>query len=246
LKESGSDFMHRLYVAFEQLQNGYPELSSDARSHLKVLRPRDGEKIELFDGRGHARECVFEKGHLRAVGELVFFENSSVVLTLFACVTKAHRWDWMLEKATELGVDRIVPVISERTIVKIDKSSRQSKQERWQKVVLEAVRQSGGYWVPEISEILDFSQSMGEVQKTTCFIGALTNPPSPRFLETLFKSKDATQGEIGFFVGPEGDFTPDELSKLLSVASPVSLGNAVLRAETAAILSVGIMSSVLK
>jgi 16S rRNA (uracil1498-N3)-methyltransferase len=139
LKESGSDFMHRLYVAFEQLQNGYPELSADARSHLKVLRPRDGEKIELFDGRGHARECVFEKGHLRAVGELVFFEKSSVVLTLFACVTKAHRWDWMLEKATELGVDRIVPIISERTIVKIDKSSRQSKQERWQKVVLEAV-----------------------------------------------------------------------------------------------------------
>jgi 16S rRNA (uracil1498-N3)-methyltransferase len=152
----------------------------------------------------------------------------------------------MLEKATELGVDRIVPVISERTIVKIDKSSRQSKQERWQKVVLEAVRQSGGYWVPEISPILDFSQSLAEVQKTNCFIGALTNPPSPRFLETLISSRDAIKGEVSFFVGPEGDFTPDELNKLLQVATPVSLGNAVLRAETAAILSVGIMSSVLK
>lgn len=238
--------MHRLHVSYGQLQSGFPGLSDDARSHLKVLRPREGEEIELFDGRGHARRAVYEKGALRSVGEVSFFGKSGTELVLFACVTKAHRWDWMLEKATELGVDRIVPVISERTIVKIDPSSGKSKRERWEKIALESARQSGRYWVPEISEATDFSRSLDEVRKMPVFVGALTDPPSPRFLDRLTERRGEMEGKIGFFVGPEGDFTPDELSDLLRNAEPVSLGNSVLRAETAAMLAVGIMSSVFR
>ena len=166
---------------------------------------------------------------------------------MFACITKGSRWDWTIEKATELGVTRIVPVISERTIVRIPKGERAAKRERWMRIAEDAARQSDAKWLPEICEAVDFREALPLVRETTCFIGALTNPPSPPLVKAVEDFRRETGGlkVASAFIGPEGDFTPEELKALMEVAIPTSFGPTVLRAETAAIYAVSVLAATL-
>ena len=247
--------MHRLLVATELLSEESPVLPADAAKHLKVLRPKSGEEIELFDGKGKWRTYAVcgDKNVaaplLRATSQT--FQTSqtsqtfqtSQTLTLFACVTKGSRWDWTVEKATELGVTRIVPVISDRTIVRIPKAERATKRERWQRIAEDAARQSDAKWLPEICEAVDFKDALALVKETMCFVGALTNPPPKPLLAAVEDVRRETgDGKaLSVFVGPEGDFTPEELTALLEIAIPTSFGPTILRAETAAIFAVSVL-----
>ena len=153
--------MHRLLVKTELLGDDSPVLPKDAAKHLRVLRPKDGEEIELFDGRGKWRTYAFcgdrnVAAPLSATSRTFQASQTCQTLTLFACVTKGSRWDWTVEKATELGVGRIVPVISDRTIVRIPPSERAAKRERWMRIAEDAARQSDAKWLPEILEAVDF------------------------------------------------------------------------------------------
>ena len=248
--------MHRLLVDTALLAEEAPVLPADAAKHLRVVRPREGEPIELFDGRGSWRSYVYTRSGLRPQPDsrtIRTIEQSNNSLTLFACVTKGSRWDWTIEKATELGVTRIVPVISDRTIVRIPKAERAAKRERWLRIAEDAARQSDAKWLPEISEAVDFKDSLALVSETTCFIGALTTPPSPLLAEALSSRLSAIeqstnpnnrtidQSILATFIGPEGDFTPDELAALMAIAVPVSFGPTVLRAETAAIFALSVI-----
>ena len=244
--------MHRLLVETELLNEESPTLPKDAARHLRVLRPKDGEEIELFDGKGRSRvfkvqSSKFKVERLIPVSETLNSKPSTLNLTLFACITKGSRWDWTVEKATELGVTRIVPVISERTIVRIPKAERAAKRERWLRIAEDAARQSDAKWLPEICEAVDFRDALPLVKETTCFIGALTTPPSPPLARAIGNLNTETRRHRGFgvFVGPEGDFTPEELEALLEIATPTSFGPTVLRAETAAIFAVSVLASAL-
>ena len=220
-------------------------LPPDAARHLKVVRPKAGEEIELFDGQGRTRRYRWENGSLRAAGERTTFPPLPVRLTLFACVTKGSRWDWTIEKAVELGVARIVPVISERCIVRLAADERAAKADRWRRIAADAARQSDAVWLPEVLEAVDFAEAVGLVQACgRVFVGALTSPPPPPMWSAV---ADALAGgapsDMGVFVGPEGDFTPAELGALLEVATPVSFGPTILRAETAAIFGVSVLAA---
>ena len=239
--------MHRLLVDTKLLDEESPVLPADAARHLKVLRPKDGEAIELFDGYGSWRRYAWDSSAslLRAQSNSQTIEHSNNFLTLFACITKGSRWDWTIEKATELGVARIVPVISERTIVRIPKSERAAKCGRWMRIAEDAARQSDAKWLPEISEAVDFNDALPLVRETACFIGALTNPPSPFLAAAIedFRRETGDLKGVSTFIGPEGDFTPEELAALMEVATPTSFGPTVLRAETAAIFAVSVIAS---
>ena len=244
--------MHRLLVQPELLNEDSPVLPADATRHLKVLRPKDGEAIELFDGKGRWRVYSFGGDRdvaapLRATSQTFQTSQTSRTLTLFACVTKGSRWDWTIEKATELGVTRIVPVISDRTIVRIPKGERAAKRERWQRIAEDAARQSDAKWLPEICEPVDFRDALPLVKGTKCFIGALTEPPSPSLAEAVERARRKAGGLtcVSAFIGPEGDFTPEELAALLEVATPTSFGPTILRAETAAIYAVSVLAALL-
>ena len=273
--------MHRLLVESALLDEGSPVLPAAAARHLKVLRPKDGEEIELFDGHGRSRVFKVQGSKFQvsgfkfqgecglvAVSPTCYVKPETCNLTLFACVTKGSRWDWTIEKATELGVTRIVPVISERTIVRIPKGERAAKRERWMRIAEDAARQSDAKWLPEICEAVDFKDALPLVRETTCFIGALTNPPSPPFSEAIAKAVRRRGGQspseggacihaeapeedlchrvsCAVFIGPEGDFTPEELAALMEIATPTSFGPTILRAETAAIYAVSVLRSLL-
>lgn len=231
--------MHRLLVETEQLNCETPLLPKEAQAHLRVLRPKAGEEFELFDGRGRWRIYRYEKDLVAASG-ICTAESPKAALTLFACVTKGSRWDWTIEKATELGATRIVPVISDRTIVRLPQAERVAKCERWRRIAEDAARQSDAKWIPEIRAAVDFADALPLVRETTCFVGALTNPPSRPLADAI---ADHPSRSVATFIGPEGDFTPDELAALLEIAVPTSFGPSVLRAETAAIFALSVLSS---
>ena len=263
--------MHRLLVPSEQLASDSPVLPKEAANHLKVLRPKDGEEIELFDGRGKSRRFSVAGGgknfRLAALSPVCAAPRASRSLTLFACVTKGSRWDWTIEKATELGVTRIVPVVSARTIVRIGADEREAKRARWIRIAEDAARQSDAKWIPEIHEPVSFAESLPLVRETTCFVGALTNPPPRPLLQELMNMQQAAfpvprspfpiphspfpvphspfPDSLSIYVGPEGDFSPEELAALIEIATPVSFGSTILRAETAAIYGVSVLKSFL-
>ncbi len=238
--------MHRLPATSDELAHDRPKLSREARNHLKVLRPRDGEEIELFDGRGARRVFTFDRSGnaLVAAGDILRAPPRPFGVTLFACVTKGSRWDWTIEKATELGVARIVPVLSARTIVRIAPDERAAKRARWLRIAEEAARQSDAAWLPEIAEPVNFAASLELVRQTRCFVGALTTPPPPPLLAAVQAAGDFSPDRPpALYVGPEGDFTPEELAALLEIATPTSFGPTILRAETAAIFGVSVLAA---
>ena len=242
--------MHRLLVDTTMLESDAPALPKDAARHLKVLRPEEGERFELFDGKGAWRVYAHSGGVLSAVGAICREAGAAhPPLTLFACVTKGSRWDWTIEKATELGASRIVPVISDRTIVRIAHGEREAKRERWTRIAEDAARQSDARWIPDVLAPVSFRESLALVAGTTCFVGALVEPPArPILAEFALRRGEcaAKEGGAAVFVGPEGDFTPEELAELLKVAHPVSLGPTVLRAETAAIFALGAIAAAMQ
>ena len=242
--------MHRLLVEPSLLDAQTVVPPKDAARHLKVLRPKSGEEIELFDGQGRTRVfkwCATD-GTLTDPGAVTTHPAPAGLLTLFACVTKGSRWDWTIEKAVELGVSRIVPVISARCIVRLAPDEREAKAERWRRVAEDAARQSDAVWLPEILAPVDFPAALALVN--TCrrvFVGALAQPTPPPLLKAIDAAlaNDAADasGGLGLFVGPEGDFTPEELASLLEIATPASFGPTILRAETAAIFGLSVLAA---
>ena len=238
--------MHRLFVETAQLESDAPQLSKEALAHLRVLRPKEGEPFELFDGKGRWRTFSYRRdggvaSPLAPTEQGVHIAPRPLPLTLFACVTKGSRWDWTIEKATELGVTRIVPVVSDRTIVRIAPDARAAKRERWMRIAEDAARQSDAKWLPEVLAPMSFAESLALVRGTECFVGALVTPPPVPVAEAARRRRGELEPAI--YVGPEGDFSPEELTELVKIATPVSFGSTILRAETAAIYGVSALKS---
>jgi len=246
--------MHRLLVENILSGTGEFELSGEALRHLRVLRPEEGELFELFDGKGsavrcrwHAAKSAFESAPGEYSHERERRTQKRSDMTLFACITKGSRWDWTIEKATELGVGRIVPVVSQRTIVRIPKQERATKRERWLRVANDAARQSSALWLPEIVEAVDFDEALELARETKTFAGALVDPePEPLLCAIEREIARDAHARLSIFTGPEGDFTPDEMSALLAFATPASFGPLVLRAETAAIYGLTVLAAALE
>ena len=212
-------------------------LPDDAARHLKVVRPRTGEEVELFDGHGRTRRCKWDGRRLVPDGPATAFPAPRTELVLFACVTKGSRWDWTIEKAVELGVTRIVPVISDRCIVRLPPAERAAKADRWRRIAADAAR-------PEVLAAVDFPDALALVKSCgRVFAGALCQPPPPPIWNEVAAVAGKAVPSLGIFVGPEGDFTPDELRALLDVAAPVSFGPTILRAETAAIFGLSVLAA---
>ncbi len=231
--------MHRCLVTTEALLADACTLGRDESRHLQtVLRVKPGERVTLFDGQGRTRLAAISSADkhglsLHADAPVQAYPCRPCHLTLFACVSKGSRMDWTVEKAVELGVARLVPVISERTIVRLDAGDSDAKTDRWSRVAEEAARQCGAVWLPEIAPPAPFKTCLPTLaQAMPVFVAALA--PAAKPLREALSAFISPPPHAGWFVGPEGDFTPAELDALLAAgALPVSLGQQVLRAETA-------------
>lgn len=193
-----------------------PAVDDTTHHHLtRVLRLRPGDGITATDGAGHWRPCRLDEGSVEEVGPVVMVERLEPQLTVAFALTKGAKPELVIQKLTELGVDRIVPFMSERSIVRWSPAKADSHHERWVTIARGAVAQSRRCWLPVIDPLRSFADIVS--------LGAVPVHRGGRPLNA---------GDRTVAVGPEGGWTPEELD---SLEQPVGLGPNVLRAETAAI-----------
>ncbi|HLH55105.1 MAG TPA: RsmE family RNA methyltransferase, partial [Verrucomicrobiae bacterium] len=155
-------------------------------------------------------------------------------------------FDSIIQKATELGVWRIVPLLTERTVSKIESGEKEQKLEKWNQVAIESIKQCGSPWLPKIEmpcTIKEFLEIQSKIDLR--MVGSLENERRhPRkCFEEFARKNGKLPHSISVAIGPEGDFTPEELQVLkLAGAQPITLGNLVLRTETAAMYCLSIIN----
>jgi 16S rRNA (uracil1498-N3)-methyltransferase len=211
---AGHDTLRRAaaHVVVADLET--PDLDDLAKHHLvRVLRLRDGEPVTVTDGRGSWRSCRFAGGELALEGFGGTFDRAEPV-TIALAIPKADRPEWVVQKLTELGVDRIVLLHADRSVVRWDSQRAPRHVDKLRRVALEAVQQSRRVWLPVIEG--PFLASAVLPDMPVAEPGGRALAPADRALA----------------IGPEGGWSDDELA----VASDrVRLGDGVLRVETAAL-----------
>lgn len=217
-------------------------IEGDAANHItRVLRLRPGDPLAVFDGRGGehaARIEEFRKGAvIIAVGDRSAAERESPLsLTLAQGISRGERMDWVVQKATELGVTRIVPVATERTVVKLDARQSARKLQHWQGIAVAACEQSGRNRIPDITaprSLQEFLSGLGAGATRL-----LLSPAGARRIEEL----QPPQGEVLVLIGPEGGLAETE-QRAATAAGFVALrlGPRVLRTETAAVATLALL-----
>lgn len=162
--------MHRFLVNPEDIENGCITISGDDLKHLRqVLRLSSGDKIGVFDGRGIEYEAeLTEVSKEKAVAVILSsFESQSepsTRITLFQGLPKGDKMDLIIQKTVELGVHKIIPVITQRTVVQLDAKSREKKAVRWSKIAKEAAKQCNRAFVPEVSKPIEYDKIFKELQ----------------------------------------------------------------------------------
>jgi 16S rRNA (uracil1498-N3)-methyltransferase len=193
-----------------------PELAPDDRHHLeRVLRLRPGDELTVADGAGRWRHCRFGPA-LEADGDVEVEVPPAPAITLAFALTKGERPEWTVQKLTEVGVDRIVPFVSARSIVRWDEAKAERNAERLRRVARKAAMQSRRAFLPVVEDVAEFADV---VTRTGAALAAPEGRP-PHLARACL------------LVGPEGGWTDEELA-LAPVR--VALGPTVLRAETAAV-----------
>jgi 16S rRNA (uracil1498-N3)-methyltransferase len=206
-------------------------LLTDTEAHhlLHVLRAEVGTSVELFDGRGTvASGKVIELHRKDAKIELHEVHNAPEHkrLTLLTAVPKGDRFRWLIEKATELGVSRLVPISTERSVV----NPRETKLKKLEQTVISACKQSGRNWMMQISEVIALKDALKAISESTTILAG--HPDGIALNEVDL----TTTEEIAMLIGPEGGFTADEADWLQQAnVQLVSLGSNILRTETAGI-----------
>ncbi len=226
--------MYRFYV--RPINRGTVELSGAEAHHLiKVLRLEVGDSVELFDGEGivaQARISMIERATaLLDVSEIPRHEPRPMGrIVLAVSVAKGQRFEWMLSKCTELGADHIIPVIFERTV---KRPGGKGTFQRAGQILIAAAKQCGRVFLPALEAPLDLTETLALVQQRYPAGRRLLGMASgPNICQV---EPDWSKEDVVAFVGPEGDFTKEETSRLTAAgAIPVSAGATILRVETAA------------
>jgi 16S rRNA (uracil1498-N3)-methyltransferase len=206
--------------------------------------------VVVFNGRGSeitAEITAIEKGRVH-LKELISARTEPLrcAITLAQAIPKGKNMDLILQKATELGVTKIVPLLSDRTIVQLEKGELEKKREKWKQVTIEAAKQSGQDWLPEVAPPITPKQFFAEFDRYELPLVASLQSDARSFRKVLgnFREQHARRPSSALIlIGPEGDFTPAETSWAKSSGCiPVSLGPIVLRTETAAIYSLSVLA----
>jgi 16S rRNA (uracil1498-N3)-methyltransferase len=203
-----------------------------------VLRIAPGERVIALGNDGWECEvAITAVGKGEAAGQIVErrmnMREPRAKVTLYQCLLKKDHFEWVLQKCTEVGVSRFVPVISARTVARESASSK-NKQARWEHILREAAEQSGRGRIPVIEPPMAFAEALADSAGFDARLIAWEEEQAARLSATMTGSERA---KIGLYVGPEGGFGVDEIEMARSQGvQAVTLGRRILRAETAAVV----------
>jgi 16S rRNA (uracil1498-N3)-methyltransferase len=238
--------MHRFYLPPESCKGEELFLTgSEAHHALHVLRVRRGQSITVVDGAGDEFLCDVQQSDRDKIRLCVRERKTAAPLpcqiTLLQALPKGKLFEAIVQKATELGATRIVPLLSERVVVHLDKNEAARRAAKWQLVAIEAIKQCGAAWLPHVEIPTTPEQFLARKEHfDLAMVGSLqSDSKHPR--ECLRGANQPKSAAI--WIGPEGDFTPAELEAIkASRALPITLGPLVLRTETAAIYCLSILN----
>jgi 16S rRNA (uracil1498-N3)-methyltransferase len=232
--------MPRFLVLPEQARNGRFTLTgSEARHARTVLRKKPGDEIDLFDGENTSFTGRIEQIDDFSVAGTILQETrgTSVGFELRLCqaLLKGPKWDWLLEKACEVGVCEIIPLLTKRTVIRPSDENAPGKLERWNRIALAASKQSGRSTTMKIAS----PAPIATVLKTLPSAGLYLIPwemETERSIAQACAGRSAKEAHV--FVGPEGGWAPEEIDEARKAgAVPVKLGPTLLRSETAGLVA---------
>jgi 16S rRNA (uracil1498-N3)-methyltransferase len=235
----------RLFVPPEQLSGDTVELTGDAHRYLtRVLRLRAGDAVTLFDGGEREIDARLIEAGTRssrlALGERRQVPRRRAEITLIQSIPRGEKMDLVVQKATELGAGRIVPVLSARTVAQ---PSGESRLRRWRTIAQEAARQCGRTDLPEIDPLRPLAEALGwasSVQATRLIVWERTQ------YAPLRRALEGSETKVILLVGPEGGFTDEEANAAQTAGfRPVGLGPLILRSETAALVALTLTQAAL-
>ena len=231
--------MYHFYVEPEAVSESIARITGADVNHIKnVLRMHPGEQIMILDGSGTEYRCEIESIEDEILARILETKKTeaelSVRLLLFQGLPKKDKMELIIQKAVELGVSEIIPVLTKRTVVKLeDKKKEQKKLERWQAIAEAAAKQSGRGIIPKVCDAVKFTEAVK-------MAGELDEALIPYELaEGMDEARERIRGlhgkkTVGIFIGPEGGFEEDEIALAAKAGiHPITLGKRILRTETA-------------
>jgi 16S rRNA (uracil1498-N3)-methyltransferase len=223
---------------------------SEAHHARSVLRMDAGDKVVVFNGQGREVTAEIKSAGHREVELRKLHEATTPPLrcriTLGQAIPKGKNMDLIVQKAVEIGASEIVPIVSDRTIVRLDPHDAAQKQSKWQTIAIEAAKQCGQNWLPQIALPCTMAQVLESAAPAQLKLIGSLQPDALHLKEVLaqFEAEHSSRAtSVLMLIGPEGDFTPAELSLARTRGCrPITLGPIVLRVETAAIYCVSVLS----
>jgi 16S rRNA (uracil1498-N3)-methyltransferase len=237
--------MARFYVPQPRLEKGMLKVEGEEVKHIrKVLRLTEGDEITVFDGLGKEFEGTIVEERLSSVVIRVKSVSSSkrdspLEVTLAQSLLKGEKMDYLIQKATELGVKEIIPFLSSRSVPLLEKSKRLKRHHRWERIAIEASKQCGRGVVPKIEFLQDYSEMLPKASPNALRL-ILWEREGIRLKEILERSKE--KKKIFFVIGPEGGLSQGEVDEAKEAGFiAVTLGRRILRAETASLCFLSIL-----
>jgi 16S rRNA (uracil1498-N3)-methyltransferase len=243
--------MHRFYLDPEQCLRPPLVLTQREAHHARdVLRLARGQEVIVLDGAGHQFHCkaqaVGPAGVVLEVLEKKAMPPPPCRVTLAQAIPKGKRLETIIQKATELGAARIVPLLAERVASRLDDPAAAQKAAKWRQAAIEAIKQCGQPWLPRVQAPMTVEDFLARQEPfDLALVGSLqAEGRHPRHYFDSFASEHGRRPQsLCVWIGPEGDFTPAELHAIRQAgAKPITLGPLVLRSDTAAIATLAIVN----
>ena len=241
--------MHRFHLRPENWDSA--TLDPEESHHCShVLRLNEGDRVTVFDGAGREGQATIASTSSSRVTLKIAGTSKTppppCEITLAQAIPKGKNMDLIVQKAVELGASKLVPILSDRTIVQLDADETAKKREKWRTVALEACKQCGQNHLPVLSAPMNMKDFLERMDKSSLLLIASLQPDARTLkfvLSEYTQQVGALPKKVTVFVGPEGDFTPAEISLAKSHGcQPITLGPIILRTETAAIYCLSVLA----
>lgn len=243
--------MHRFFVPKEAINDGQAAIRGEELSHLsKVLRLTVGDPLAIFDGKGHEyqgkiKALTKDEAVVQVTESLPVSTESSLEVWLVQGIPKGEKMELVIQKATELGVRGIIPLKTERCVVKLAGAKEEERRKRWQKVAIEAAKQCGRALVPEVLSPCSIGSFLASIPKERYLfvpweegglsIKAVLSEEKPQQAQTSSRP-------VFLVIGPEGGLAASEVNDLKKNGGiPLTLGPRILRTETAGLAAIAVV-----
>ncbi len=237
--------MARFYVPEPRIEKELLRVEGDEVRHIRrVLRLKAGDEIVVFDGEGKEYEgTIVEENPISVVVRVQNILSSKrephLEITFAQSLLKGEKMDYLIQKATELGIKELIPFYSSRSIPHLEKASRLRRHHRWEKIAIEASKQCGRGVIPVIKPLQEYSEMLQTVSSDSLRL-ILWEKEGTRLKEVLGRTEEKTK--VFFIVGPEGGLSQEEVEQAKKTGFiPITLGERILRAETASLCLLSIL-----